>query len=774
MLRRPIIASSLLVLALTTPKTLSAGTEDPASSPTADTETAPAGTAAVLLIDGPAPPDPPEMVARDARGRVTLRAVRLEEPLDIDGKLEEKTYRLVPSVSEFIQQEPAEGEPATEKTEVWVFFDNDNVYVSARAWDSHPERMIANEMRRDNRNIFLNENFAVILDTFYDRRNGFLFQTNPLGGLADAQVTDERNTNSDWNTVWEVKTGRFSEGWTVEMMLPFKSLRYKAGTSQIWGINFRRIVRWKNEWSYLTPISAAYRGRGILRLSSAATLVGIEPPARSKNIELKPYATSGLRTDLSADDPFSNDFNADAGFDAKYGLTRSMVFDFTYNTDFAQVEADEQQVNLTRFGLFFPEKREFFLEGQGIFNFAGRTTRRGGGEQSDMPILFFSRRIGFDEEEVVPIRVGGRVTGRTGKYTIGTLAMQTGGAPSAGVPGTNFGVARVKRDILRRSNIGFITTYRSESLESPGSNTVFGVDGNFSFFQNLDINTYWARSSSPLLAGEDTSYMGRLRYDGDRYGVDLEHLAIGGNFNPEVGFLRREDMRKSYGRVRFSPRPRSIEAIRKFDLVGRFNYITDSEGTLATRVGGLELRTELESGDWFSIQYAKNFEFLDEEFEIADKVILPVRGYSFQEFRYSYRFGPQRPISGWLSFGHGSFFSGTRKQIKYFGRIELSPQLSVEPRISYNWIDLAEGQFTTTLLRIRSDYMFSPRAFLGALIQYNTSNDSLSTNLRFRWEYRPGSDLFVVYSDGRDTLLNGFPQLENRSLVVKFTRLFRL
>ena len=774
MLKRPIIVGSLLVLALAPLPMLSASTGDPASSPTTDTETASADPAVWLLIDGPAPPEPPEIVSRDAGGRVTLRAVRLEEPLDIDGKLEEKAYQLVPSVAGFIQQEPAEGEPATEKTEVWVFFDNDNVYVSARAWDSHPERMVANEMRRDNRNIFNNENFAVILDTFYDRRNGFLFHTNPLGGLADAQVTDERNTNSDWNTVWEVKTGRFSEGWTVEMMLPFKSLRYTEGASQIWGINFRRIVRWKNEWSYLTPISAAYRGRGLLRLSSAATLVGIEPPVRSINLELKPYATSGLRTDLSADDPFSNDFNADAGFDAKYGLTRSLVFDFTYNTDFAQVEADEQQVNLTRFGLFFPEKREFFLEGQGIFNFAGRTTRRGGGEQSDMPILFFSRRIGFDEEAGVPIRAGGRVTGRAGKYTIGTLAMQTGDVPSVGISTTNFGVARVKRDILRRSNIGFITTYRSESLEAPGSNTVFGVDGNFSFFQNLDINTYWARSSSPHLAGEDTSYMGRLSYNGDRYGVDLEHLAIGENFNPEVGFLRREDMRKSYGRVRFSPRPRSIEAIRKFDFEGRFNYITDSEGALATRVGALELRTELENGDWFSIEYAQNFELLDEEFEIADNVILPVLGYSFQEFRYSYRFGPQRPISGWLSFGHGSFFSGTRKQINYFGRIELSPQLSVEPRISYNWIDLAEGQFTTTLLRIRSDYMFSPRAFLGALIQYNTSNDSLSTNLRFRWEYRPGSDLFVVYSDGRDTFIGGFPQLENRSLVVKFTRLFRL
>jgi hypothetical protein len=304
------------------------------------------------------------------------------------------------------------------------------------------------------------------------------------------------------------------------MAIPFKSLRYKPGSSQIWGINFRRIVRWKNEWSYLTPIAASYRGQGILKLSQGATLVGIEPPPRSLNLELKPYATSGLRTDLTADEPYSNDLDADAGFDVKYGVTRSLTLDFTYNTDFAQVENDEQQVNLTRFSLFFPEKREFFLEGQGIFNFGGRSTRRGGGGggQSDMPIMFFSRRIGFDDDHQVPIQVGGRLTGRAGKYTIGTLVMQTDAVigTETETPKTNFAIARVKRDIFRRSNIGFITTYRSETLEAvDGSNALFGVDGNFSFFQNLDINTYWARTSTPLFNGNDTSYMGSLRYGGD-------------------------------------------------------------------------------------------------------------------------------------------------------------------------------------------------------------------------------------------------------------------
>jgi hypothetical protein len=726
------------------------------------------------VIDGPAPPVAPEVITRDERGRVTVRAVRVSEPLAVDGKLEEGVYRTVPPMSDFIQQEPLEGELATEQTEVWVFFDDENVYVSARCWDSHPERMVSNEMRRDNHNLFNNENFAVILDTFYDRRNGFLFYTNPLGGLYDAQVTDERNTNSDWNTVWDVKTGRFPQGWTLEMELPFKSLRYKPGLSQIWGINFRRIVQWKNETSYLTPIPAAFRHGGLTRLSYAATMVGIAPPARSLNLEVKPYATGGLGTDLAADKPYSNDLDGDVGFDVKYGVTRSMTFDFTYNTDFAQVEIDEQQVNLTRFSLFFPEKRDFFLEGQGIFNFGGRSTRRFGGEQSDRPIVFYSRRIGYQDEYSVPINTGGRLTGRAGAYTVGAIAMQAGEVDDGGIPSTNFGVARLKRDVFRRSNIGLIGTYRSNALETPGSNSVIGVDGNFSFFQNLDINTYWAKSSTSDRTGEDESYMGSMRWASDLLSIDVEHLVVGGNFNPEVGYLRREDMRKSSGTFRFSPRPRSIRSIRQFGFEGKIDYITNLAGLLETRVGRFEFSTQFENGDRFEISRSDDYEYLDEEFEIVeDEIYIPIGAYRFGEWRYMYRFGPQRRVQGSVSFKHGDFYSGTRKAASWWGRIEVTKKFSVEPRLSFNWVDLVEGDFTTNLIRLRTDYMFSPRAFLGALLQYNSGSDSFTSNVRFRWEYKPGSDIYLVYSDGRDTSGTGFPLLETRSLVFKFTRLFR-
>ncbi len=723
-------------------------------------------------IDGPAPPMAPEVVSRDQDGKVTLRAIALETPITLDGRLEENIYRRVPSISDFVQQEPHQGQPATEKTEVWVFFDDENIYVSARNWDTHPEKIVANELRRDARGIFNNDNFAVILDTFYDRRDGFLFHTNPLGALYDAQVIGERNVNSDWNTVWYVKTARFAGGWTVELAIPFKSLRYKQGQSQIWGINFRRVVRSKNEFSYLTPIPAAFRERGITQLSYAATLVGIEPPASSLNLEIKPYGTGAMRTDRDADVPYENDFASDVGFDAKYGVTKSLVADFTVNTDFAQVEADDQQVNLTRFSLFFPEKREFFLEGQGIFAFGGSSGRRYGGG-GDTPILFFSRRIGLDDGFQVPIQAGARLTGRQGRYTVGFLNMQTRGVDVAGIAPTNFSVIRVRRDILRRSSIGILATHRDKSLDYSGSNSVVGVDAAFTFFGNFNINTYYAKSRTEELDGKDDTYQARVSYGGDRYGFNVSHLKIAENFNPEIGFVRRADVRKTSGRLRFSPRPQSIRSVRRFRFQAQFDYYENNQSQLESKELKLEFGTEFNRGDDFNVSYERSFEYLFSDFEISDGVILPVGGYEFDRLSARYRLGPQRKISGWIRGEMGGFFGGTRTELGYFGRVEVTPQFTVEPNISQNWVNLPEGDFITTLLRVRSTYALSARSFVGALVQYNTSNDSLSMNIRYRWEYKPGSDIFVVYTDGRDTTTDGFPGLRNQSFVVKFTRLFR-
>jgi hypothetical protein len=726
-------------------------------------------------IIGPAPPEAPEVVARDAEGRVTLRATRLVEPLVLDGELTEPVYTEVRAAGGFVQQEPHEGEPATEKTDAWIFFDDANLYVAARLWDSSPDRIVANELRRDNFNITQGASFAVAIDTFYDRRNGFYFQTNPLGALRDGLVTDESEMNIDWNTVWNTRAARFEGGWSVEMVIPFKSLRYKQGQGQIWGLNLMREVRWKNEVTYLSPVPASWSWRGIRKFSSAATLVDVATPPTSLNLEVKPYGIAGVKTNKQASPPVSNDASADAGFDVKYGITKSLTADFTLNTDFAQVEVDEQQINLTRFSLFFPEKREFFLEGRGIFTFGGESGAGfTHGFPTSTPIVFFSRRIGLLGGEALPIRAGGRVTGRMGKYTVGALSIQTGDMESVGAVSTNFSVLRLRRDVLRRSNIGVIGTYRSANTAGTGTNQVFGVDGNFAFFQNLMINAYFAASRTPVTSGNDNSYMVKVSNQGDRYGIEYQHLMVGDNFRPEVGFIRRLDFRRNNARLRFSPRPASIESIRKFSFETTIDYFHNLEGVLETREVGGKFGIEFENSDSWDINFISNFEFLPYPFHIAPGIVIPIGPYDFNQIRTTYELGPQRRVSGRVSASYGGFYSGERTEVSYSGRVEVTPQFSIEPFVSLNWIDLVEGEFTTELFRVRGTYTLTARMFVSALVQYNSSTSSVSTNARFRWEYEPGSDLFVVYTDGRDTRLGGFPGLQNRGLVVKFTKLFRL
>ena len=727
-----------------------------------------------ITIHGPAPPAPPAVVARDAAGRVTLRATRLVEPLVIDGRLDEPAYERVPAVVGFIQQEPREGEPATEATEAWIFFDDRNLYVAARLLDSQPDRIVANEMRRDHWNISRGASFTVALDTFYDRRNGFIFQTNPLGAIRDAQVTDERNENLDWSTVWDAQTTRSADGWTVEMVIPFKSLRYQQGADQVWGLNLQRNIRWKNEQTFLSPIPASYGSGGINKFSSAATLVGIQPPQRAKDLELKPYAISSVTTDRTATPSVSNHVAGDVGFDVKYRLTRGMTADFTVNTDFAQVEADEEQVNLTRFSLSFPEKREFFLEGQGIFGFGGRENRVWG-PGGDTPILFYSRRIGISQGAIVPIRAGARVTGRACKYTIGLLNMQTGESETVDAASTNFSVVRVRRDILRRSTISVIGTHRSVSLDGTGSNQVYGADANFAFFQNLNINTYYAQSRTPGRSGNDTSYRARIANRGDRYGFEYEHLLVGDNFNPEMGFLRRRDFRLNRGELRFSPRPTFTDVVRRFSYQVGLDHFTNGDGVVETRELEGRFQAEFQNSDQWGFAYQSSYEFLDEPFFIASDVTIPVGAYDFQYLRTSYRLGSQRKVSGWLSFGRGGLFDGTRTESSFQGRVEVTPQLSLEPQLSVDWVNLPAGAFTSTLLGSRVTYTMSSRMFVSALVQYHSSRDALSTNVRFRWEYQPGSDLFIVYSEGREinSLRPSFSTLQNRGLAIKLTRLLR-
>ena len=745
-------------------------------------QSAPSSAAAPRAIAGSGPPPPiaPAVITRDASGQATLRAIRLTEPLRIDGQLDEALYSS-PSISDFIQVEPQGGAPATEKTELWVSFDEDNVYVSFRNWETEPDRLVANEMRRDATNIVMgNDNIAFLLDTFYDRRNAMLFETNPLGARMDGQVTNERS-NIDFNPIWSVKTGRFDGGWTVEAAVPFKSLRYGAGREQVWGFNARRTNRSKNEVSFITRLSAARGMMATFQVSGAATLIGLEAPTRSRNLEIKPYVIGDVATNKTANPQVINDPSGDVGIDAKYGVTRNLTADFTYNTDFAQVEADEQQVNLTRFSLFFPEKREFFLENQGTFAFGGVAA---GGVQAvvgDAPILFYSRRVGLDRGQGVPIEAGGRLTGRVGRFTLGVLNMQTDEGPEIRTPfgpvsgqqPTNFSVVRVRRDILGRSNVGLMFTERSVAQNGVGRNTVYGADATFGFYENLTINSYWARTQTDDVSNNEDSYRAQLDYAGDRYGVQAEHLAVGAGFNPEVGYLRRSDIRKSLGLLRFSPRPRQSRVVRKYSYTGTMDYIENFAGRVDWRDLSGEFGVEFQTSDQFRVRVADNYEFVPVPFVISG-VRIPVGGYNTNSVRTTLQVGQQRKFSGTFTAEYGSFYSGHKTTIGVSrGRLNVSSQLSVEPTYSLNRAELVEGSFTTHLVGSRMTYTLTPLMFASALVQYNSGTGSASANVRLRWEYQPGSELFIVYNEDRDTRMAGFPGLSTRALIVKVNRLFR-
>ena len=423
------------------------------------------------------------------------------------------------------------------------------------------------------------------LDTFNDGRNGVQFVINSIGGRTDGQASNDGAYNGDYNMIWDVATGRFDGGWIIETAVPFKSLRYQPGADQVWGINVVRTNRWKNELSFLNPVPKERGQAGVHFSSVAGLLQGIVAPSGSANLDSKPYAISNATGQTAPGRGMRNDLTADVGVDAKYGLTQNLTADLTYNTDFAQVEADQQQVNLTRFSLFFPEKRDFFLENQGMFAFGGASNQASAGQRAD-PLLQpphrpRARSGGADSRRRAADGSRGPIHGRPdqhpdrGRRDHRRSADQLlGRALEAGHPAAQ--QRRTADDRAHAAGVGL------------QDNVAYGVDGTFGFFQSLSINTYWARTedhlrTTPSGRGDRASYRGQLDYNGDRYGLQLEQLAVGDAFNPGVGYLRRPDIRRSFGLARFSPRPQRNSVIRKYSWTGSINYVENGAGLLETR-----------------------------------------------------------------------------------------------------------------------------------------------------------------------------------------------
>jgi len=411
-----------------------------------------------------------------------------------------------------------------------------------------------------------------------------------------------------------------------------------------------------------------------------------------------------------------------------------------------------------------------FLENQGLFAFGGVSNFGAG----DTPILFYSRRIGLHGSREVPIVGGARLTGRVGRWSVGALNMHADDLPPAAVPGTNFTVMRLKRDLFRSSSVGLLVTNRSRSQTAPGAAQTYGADATFRFFNNLDVNAFWAQTRNAETAKAETSYRAQLDYNADRYGLQLEHLMVGDDFNPELGFLRRDDMRRGYASARFSPRPGRLGAVRRYSWTGSLTYIENIQRRVDYRDAGLDFGIEFQSGDRFGLAASRGLEFVPVPFRPGGQVVVPVGAYDFDLLRLSYNVSQQRRVSANVSLEGGAFYGGHRTALNLArGRVNVSARLSLEPSYSVNWVDVPQGAFSTHLAGSRVTYSISPLVFASALVQYNSAARTVAVNARLRWEYQPGSELFVVYNEQRESVRGPLPGAPARALIIKVNRLFR-
>ncbi len=693
------------------------------------------------------------------------------EILRIDGSLDEPVWQRAQPATGLRQREPDEGRPASERTEVRILYDHENIYVGVLAHDTEQDRIVARILQRDKvmeQDPFMlvpqfagDDAVAILCDPFHDHRNATVFATNPNGAEFEALITDEgREFNIDWRGVWEVKSKRTSEGWSAEFSIPFRTLRYPVNASgSPWGLNVYRIIRRKNEevlWSGWSRDNGGFQ-----RVSRSGHLEGLtDLPRSGRNVELKPYLLGGGTQEQEVAG-VDTDPELELGIDAKYEVRSGLVLDATLNTDFAQVEVDDEQVNLTRFSLFFPEKREFFLENAGIFEFGVR-----GGFEPPPFLLFFSRQIGIAEDGPVPVLGGVRMTGRVGKQTIGVLNVVTDSAFDQ--PRTNFAVARIKRDVGGRHFIGAMVTDRRHH---GGWNTAGGVDFSFWPGSALNIQGFAAATSTSDEGGDDFAYRGAIDYQQGSYGFTAQHLAIGPEAEAETGFITRSDIRRTDVFLRLTPRP-GVLGLRKVDLFAFGQLITRTDGLLQDWAIGPVLSPEWSSGDNITLFYQRGFNRIEESFELSDDVEVLPGDYDLWQTGWFLNTGRSRPVVlGSVGMFQGTF-AGHIHSLS--GTVTLNPNANLSLMASYNrnWVDVPDGSFTADVAALRLAYAFSVRLFANALLQYNNLDNSVSANVRVNFIHSPGSDLFVVFNEQRGTD-DSLWDFDNRGAVVKLTYLQR-
>jgi hypothetical protein len=717
---------------------------------------------------------PNHLSAQEPRADET-QALRLtpaqSETVRVDGRLTEAFWEQADVINDLRQQEPDEGAPATEATGVRIAIDENNLYVAVMAFDREPDRVVSRilardrimESRFDGLQFAGDDAVAILFDTFHDSRNAFVFATNPNGAEFDALITDEgAEINVDWRAVWQVAATRNDQGWSAEIAIPLRTLRYPAGGGgEPWGFNVYRTIRRKNELALWQSWSRD--NEGFLRVSRAGHLVGMEDlPRYGINAEVKPYVLAGTRQELNEDGETPVEGQAKAGLDVKSELLPGLVLDLTLNTDFAQVEVDDEQVNLTRFSLFYPEKRDFFLENAGIFDLGFR-----GGFGPPPYQLFFSRRIGIGEDGEIPMLGGARLTGRVGGQTVGFMSVITG--KSGDVPATGHSVARIKRDIGENNFLGLMLTDRRDGN---GSNTVAGVDGSFWIRPTMNVKGFYTRSFTSGAGGDDHSYSVTADYSTDLVGALAQHLTIGPEAQADLGFITRTDIRQTRAEFRLSPRP-GHWGIRVIETSLEGEYISTTSGRMQDWEVSVALDPEFESGDSFRAMLDIGETQLDEAFLLADSIPVASGRYDARATRLFLNSSRHRALVGQFRVGWEQFYGGTRWSLEPSVSLSPSPQVSLELAQEWNWVDVPNGELTFNITSLRFGYAFSTKLTTNALLQYNSLDNTISANLRLNLIHRPGSDLFIVLTERRG-VENRLWDLSNRGLVAKLTYLARL
>jgi uncharacterized protein DUF5916 len=736
----------------------------------------------------------------DRRARPTARAYRVETPPAIDGLVNEAIWMAMQPATGFVQQEPNNGELSTEQTEVRIAFDDDNLYLGVICLDSQPENIVVTQNRRDG-SLENTDSVQILFDTFNDKQNGVIFGTSPTGIEYDAQVSKagqgrggagsparaggagSTNTSStqrggaaavniNWDAVWTVRSQITARGWEAEFKIPLRTLRYNPGDDVLWGMNIQRNLRRHNEQSFWSPLSRAYT---LTQVEMAGQLehLSLKP---HRNLKLLPYVLGGVKQDFTKVDN-RTDPQHTGGLDLKYGLTNSLTLDATFNTDFAQVEVDDEQINLTRFDLFFPEKRPFFLENSGFFDF-------GSPQETE---IFFSRRIGIDDSGVqVPIDAGARVSGKAGHYSLGLLNAQTRRVEGV-TPANNFSVARVSREFGRRSSLGGIAVARvstssREGLPDDSTNSTFGADLNLGLGPYANVFSYFAKSFTPGRNSSNQAGASTLAYDDRHNRIDAAYQEVGRNFNPEVGFVRRYGFRKpSFGyRYTFTPEGKHLRSVFPHFQWNRW-YTIPTAGGPTGKESGFEhyhLDSRWQNGSQYGVAYNRNFERIDKPFEIFPGINIKPGAYHYSETVVNFATDPSAVLFASGNTAIGDFYGGTIRTINANGGYRIGYDYTFTGSYVHNWIRLPEGNFNTDLVGWRFNWALSSKSYFQSFLQYNSRSNQIGLNIRLGLLSTSSTGLFVVYNSRVSTIDYSDPHdnMERRTLsrafFVKYNYLF--